>query len=73
MSFLKSRQWQQEPHILEVLSALSYRTGELSSYLQEIACSLSRLIRVDWSVVTLCYQEGSIKCWLVISTWVRGA
>lgn len=61
MSFLKSRQWQQEPHILEVLSALSYRTGELSSYLQEIACSLSRLIRVDWSVVTLCYQEGFDK------------
>ena len=50
------RQLQQE-HILEALSSLSYRTGELSRYLEEIACSVSQLLKVDWSVVTLC-QNG---------------
>ncbi len=44
--------------MLEILSGLSYRTGELSSYLQEIACGVSSLINVDWSVVTLCCEEG---------------
>lgn len=57
MWFLKSHQWQLEQQTLEVLSSLSYRTGELNSYLKEIACGISRLIGVDWSVVTLC-QEG---------------
>lgn len=47
----------QQQHILEVLSSLSYRTGELSHYLREIACSVSQLLYVDWSVVTLC-QNG---------------
>lgn len=47
----------QQRHILEVLSSLSYRNGELSGYLQEIACAVSQLINVDWSVVTLC-QNG---------------
>lgn len=50
----------QQRHILEVLSSLSYRTGELSRYLQEIACAVSQLISVDWSVVTLC-QNGFEK------------
>lgn len=53
----KSRQWQLERQTLEILSSLSYRTGELSSYLYAIACGVSQLIGVDWSVVTLC-QEG---------------
>lgn len=57
MWFLKSHRWQLEQQTLEVLSSLSYRTGELNSYLKEIACGVSRLIGVDWSVVTLC-QEG---------------
>jgi signal transduction histidine kinase len=51
---------QQERHTLEVLSSLSYRTGELSRYLQEIACGVSQLLSVDWSVVTLC-QNGFEK------------
>ncbi len=48
----------QQPHMLEILSGLSYRAGELNSYLQEIACGVSSLISVDWSVVTLCCEEG---------------
>jgi PAS domain S-box-containing protein len=47
----------QEPQdwrILEVLSSLSYQTGELSRYLQEIAQAVSGLIGLEWSVVTLC-------------------
>ncbi|AFY75101.1 PAS domain S-box [Synechococcus sp. PCC 7502] len=39
---------------LEVLSSLSYRTGELSDYLQLIANSVSELLSVDWVAVTLC-------------------
>ncbi len=42
---------------LEVLSSLSYSTGELSEYLQLVANSVSELIGLDWAVVTLC-QEG---------------
>ncbi|MEB3336970.1 MAG: PAS domain-containing protein, partial [Leptolyngbyaceae bacterium] len=47
-----------EHRTLEVLSALSYRTGELNPYLHTIAVSVSELIGVDWSVVTFC-QHGS--------------
>ncbi len=43
-----------EHRSLEVLSALSYRTGELTVYLQEVAQGLSQLIDLDWSAVTLC-------------------
>ncbi|MEI2581729.1 ATP-binding protein [Scytonema sp. PRP1] len=43
--------------ILETLSFLSYRSGEIKSYLYEITCGLSRLLRLDWSAVTLC-QNG---------------
>jgi signal transduction histidine kinase len=57
MWFLKSFQWQQERQTLEILSSLSYRTGELSPYLKEIACGVSHLLGVHWSVVTLC-QTG---------------
>jgi signal transduction histidine kinase len=46
--------WQQAQPILEALSALSYRSGELDRYLYEIACSVSHLLELDWSVVTLC-------------------
>jgi signal transduction histidine kinase len=46
--------WQQAQPILEALSSLSYRTGELDGYLHEIACSVSHLLELDWSVVTLC-------------------
>ncbi len=47
----------QEQRILETLSTLSYRAGELKSYLKEITLGVSRLIQIDWSVVTLC-QNG---------------
>lgn len=40
--------------ILAVLSSLSYRTGNLDQYLQEVACGLCDLIGLDWSVITLC-------------------
>jgi signal transduction histidine kinase len=49
--------WQQAQPILEVLSSLSYQAGELDGYLHEIACSVSDLLELDWSVVTLCWQE----------------
>ena len=39
---------------LEVLAALSYRSGELRDYLGEVARGVSELLGVDWSVVTLC-------------------
>jgi hypothetical protein len=42
---------------LEVLSSLSYRTGELKGYLQLVANSVSELLDLDWAVVTLC-REG---------------
>ncbi|KAM3098232.1 ATP-binding protein [Phormidesmis sp. 146-12] len=48
---------QQEQRILESLSTLSYRTGDLKSYLKEITLSVSRLLQIDWSTVTLC-QDG---------------
>jgi PAS domain S-box-containing protein len=48
----------QPQRIFEVLSSLSYRTGELRTYLQEIAQGLSQLIELDWSTVTLCRDES---------------
>ncbi len=44
--------------VLEVLSSLSYRTGELSRYLHEVAQGVSELMQLDWSVVTFC-KDGS--------------
>ena len=58
--FWKWLQWRKERQTMAILSSLSYRTGELSSYLQEIATGVSQLLGVDWSVVTLC-QEGLEK------------
>ncbi|MBD2184443.1 GAF domain-containing sensor histidine kinase [Aerosakkonema funiforme] len=54
------RAWQQAQRILEVLSSLNYRAGELDRYLHEIASGLSQLLGLDWSVVTLC-QDGKEK------------
>ncbi len=50
--------WQQQT--LDILFSLSYRTGELSGYLKEIACDVSKLINIDLCVVTLC-QQGFAK------------
>lgn len=46
--------WQRAQQILEVLSTLNYRTGELDGYLQQIARGVSSLLNLDWSVVTIC-------------------
>jgi signal transduction histidine kinase len=54
---LHNRTWQREQKIIARLSALNYRTGKLDSYLHNIACGVSELIGVDWTVVTFC-QEG---------------
>lgn len=54
---LQNHPWQRELRAMALLSTLNYRTGELSSYLHNIACGVSELVGVDWSVVTLC-QEG---------------
>ncbi|MEM9924144.1 MAG: ATP-binding protein [Cyanobacteria bacterium P01_D01_bin.50] len=48
--------WQQKQRTLEVLSSLSYRNGELNKFLQEISIAVSKLITIDWSVVTLCHN-----------------
>ena len=48
-------QWQQAQRVLELLSALSYRSEALDSYLKEIACGISQLLSLDWSVVTFCW------------------
>jgi signal transduction histidine kinase len=44
--------------ILEALSSLSYRTGELEIYLEQITKGISHLINLDWSVVTLCWDDN---------------
>jgi signal transduction histidine kinase len=54
---LQNHTWQWELRAMTLLSTLNYRTGELNSYLHNIACGVSELVGVDWSVVTLC-QEG---------------
>ena len=50
-------QWQQAQRILELLSALSYRSSALDSYLKDIACGVSQLLNLDWSVVTFCWAD----------------
>ncbi|MBW4434047.1 MAG: GAF domain-containing protein [Pelatocladus maniniholoensis HA4357-MV3] len=54
---LQNQPWERERQIIVRLSSLNYRTGELGSYLHNIACGVSELIGVDWTVVTFC-QEG---------------
>ena len=54
---LLQQPWQRERQIIGRLSSLNYRTGEIGSYLHNIACEVSELIGVDWTVVTFC-QEG---------------
>ncbi len=48
----------QERRILECLTSLSYRAGELKTYLQAIAQGVNDLIGLDWSVVTLCQGDS---------------
>jgi GAF domain-containing protein len=48
----------QERRILKYLTALSYRSGELTPYLHAIAQGVNDLIGLDWSVVTLCQDNA---------------
>lgn len=43
--------------VLELLSTLSYRAEALDSYLEEIAVGVSRLLNLDCSVVTYCWED----------------
>ncbi|MEO1377887.1 MAG: ATP-binding protein [Cyanobacteria bacterium J06635_10] len=51
---IEPQHWQQKQRTLEVLSSLSYRNGELNKFLQEISIAVSKLVTIDWSIVTLC-------------------
>jgi signal transduction histidine kinase/DNA-binding NarL/FixJ family response regulator len=46
----------EKERILEILSELSYRSGNLAAYLYEITVGISHTLKLDWSVVTLCQQ-----------------
>jgi signal transduction histidine kinase len=52
-----SDEWQHYRQVLEYLSSLSYRCGELKEYLSDIARGVSNLLDLDWTVVTLCQNE----------------
>lgn len=43
--------------LLNILSELSHRSGDLPAYLQNIVEGMSTLLGLDWSVVTLCSGE----------------
>jgi signal transduction histidine kinase len=43
--------------VLDCLTTLNYRSGNLEAYLTEIVLGVSRLIQSDWSIVTIC--EGN--------------
>ena len=49
--------WSQAQILLETLASLSYRDRNLDDYLQEITRAVSRLLGVDWSVVTCCDRQ----------------
>ncbi len=53
----KQPTWSQGQILLETLVSLSYREQGLDSYLYEITCAASRLLEVDWSVVTCCDHQ----------------
>lgn len=49
----------QTQRTLELLSSLSYRSNDLTAYLEQIVGAVSELIQIDWSVVTLLGQDDS--------------
>jgi len=55
--FQRKARLKKQERTLEVLSSLSYRTGELKGYLQLVANNVGELLGLDWAVVTLC-REG---------------
>ncbi|MEM7592297.1 MAG: GAF domain-containing sensor histidine kinase [Cyanobacteria bacterium P01_A01_bin.83] len=57
----KKPSWNQGQILLETLASLSYREQDLDSYLYQITCAASHLLKVDWSVVTCCdHQEYQV-------------
>lgn len=46
----QTRQWQIAS---QALTTLSYRSNDLSTYLNEISCAVSQFLTSDWSIVTL--------------------
>ncbi|MEM8604049.1 MAG: ATP-binding protein [Cyanobacteria bacterium P01_H01_bin.121] len=58
MMGVDTQQQQREERALKLLISLSYRTGELNTYLNAIAQGVSELLKLDWSVVTLCWDNS---------------
>ncbi|MEM8809388.1 MAG: PAS domain S-box protein [Cyanobacteria bacterium P01_G01_bin.38] len=58
MSLVTSKCVSREQQALEILSSLSYRTGELPDYLGTVVQGVSGLLSIDWSVVTLCEADS---------------
>ncbi|MEO1401572.1 MAG: PAS domain S-box protein [Cyanobacteria bacterium J06635_1] len=58
MSLAPSNCVSREQQALEILSSLSYRTGELPDYLNTVVKGVSGLLSIDWSVVTLCEADS---------------
>jgi len=58
MTATPSLTWQAAQEILDVLSTLSYRVGNLNMYLQTIADGVSQILKIDWTVVTLCQDAN---------------
>ncbi|MDX2213394.1 MAG: ATP-binding protein [Oculatellaceae cyanobacterium bins.114] len=54
----QAQQRRREQRVLEFLSSLSYRTGQLKTYLKSIAQGMNELIGLDWSVVTFCQDDA---------------
>ncbi|MEO0946577.1 MAG: ATP-binding protein [Cyanobacteria bacterium J06641_5] len=48
---------QRDREVLACLASLSHRSSDLRAYLQAIADGVSRLIGLDWSVVTFCEED----------------
>lgn len=53
MSSLDPRSSALSHHVLECLTELSYHAGDLDGYLTELVLGVSRLLRSDWSIVTI--------------------
>lgn len=51
-------EWLHYQRVLEFLASLSYRSLELDRYLAQITQGVSGLLKLDWTVVTLC-QDGT--------------
>ena len=57
MDFQHIDQPEHDRRVLAFLAALSYRSGDIGQYLDDIACGVSHLLQSDWSIVTVCQGE----------------